>query len=150
MVPKMNEDIEKRISCKTTLTIYNNNMEKLFAVAFGGALGSLARYIIAVFCDKISAINFPTGTFTVNILGSLLIGFCWNYFDKVHISNEFRLFIFSGFLGGFTTFSTFSRETVQFLKAGEPYHAITYLFTSNIIGLGAVILGFFLSSRVLR
>ena len=125
-------------------------MGKLLAVAFGGALGSLCRYIITLLAEKISGVNFPLGTLAGNILGSLLIGFFWNYFDKTHISNVFRLFIFTGFLGGFTTFSAFTRETAQFLKADDPLHAASYLLASNVIGLAAVFLGFFISHRVFR
>ncbi len=124
-------------------------MSKILAVAAGGAIGSLGRYTIALLAEKTSSINFPLGTFTVNIIGSFIIGIFWSYFDRLNISNEFRLFLFTGFLGGFTTFSTFARESVQFFKAGEPYHGLAYILISNILGLAMVGCGFYLSQRFL-
>lgn len=125
-------------------------MTKLLAVGLGGAIGSIARYLIAVLAEKADSLNFPLSTFFVNISGSLLIGFCWSFFERVHISHEFRLFLFTGLLGGFTTFSTFTREATQFFKAGETFHALSYLFLSNAIGLAAVFFGFYLSLRLPR
>lgn len=125
-------------------------MSKVLFVGLGGALGSICRYLVAILSEKGLPFNFPSGTFIVNIIGSLIIGFCWSYFDRIYISNEFRLFIFAGFLGGFTTFSTFTRETIQLFKVGEPYHAIGYVLISNIAGLAAVALGFYICFRYLR
>lgn len=125
-------------------------MEKLIAVGIGGGIGSIARYSINMAASKLAPINFPIGTLIANLLGCLLIGFLWSYFDRVHINNEYRLFIFTGFLGGFTTFSTFARETEQLFKTGEVFHGLSYLLLSNLFGISMVAVGFYLCNRIVR
>lgn len=125
-------------------------MEKIIAIAFGGAIGSVGRYLISLAAGDYHTQTFPTGTFVANLLGCLLIGTFWSLFDRIQIDNTFRLFLFTGFLGGFTTFSTFARETVQLFKVGEHVQAIAYLALSNVSGLAMVAIGFTLGHKFLR
>ena len=125
-------------------------MSKILAVALGGALGSVGRYLIALLIGRISKYRFPYETLTANLSGCLLIGLFWGYIERVHVSNEFRLFLFTGILGGFTTFSTFARESIQYFKSGEPLLAMAYLLASNIFGLALVAIGFMISIRFLH
>lgn len=126
------------------------HLANISAVALGGAIGSLSRYAIALAAARLSSSEFPFGTLTANLGGCLLIGICWSYFDRIHISHEFRLFLFTGVFGGFTTFSTFARESVQFFKMGDILHGFSYILLSNILGLAVVAAGFYLGERVLR
>ena len=125
-------------------------MITILAVALGGAIGSVGRYLSSLAIESFSTSRFPYETLTANLVGCFLIGLLWGYFERISISNEFRLFLFTGVLGGYTTFSTFARENIQFLKAGEPFSALGYVLVSNIIGLTLVAAGFLISTQVVN
>lgn len=125
-------------------------MIKLLAVALGGAIGSSGRYLISLAVESMSNSKFPFETLAANLIGCFLIGILWGYFERLSISNEFRLFLFTGILGGFTTFSTFARENIQLFKVGEPMAAVTYILASNVIGVGLVAAGFVISTHLMH
>ncbi|MEN8189459.1 MAG: fluoride efflux transporter CrcB [Thermodesulfobacteriota bacterium] len=125
-------------------------MGKIIAVSLGGALGSTARYLLALLVERSGPANFPVGTLLANLIGCLFIGLFWSLFDRFHLTTELRLLLFTGILGGFTTFSTFCRETTQFFKAGEPLLGISYLAISNVGGITMVFVGFWLAHRLLH
>ena len=105
-------------------------MTTLLAIAVGGALGALARYGLSVGVSASLGPNFPFGTLAVNLLGSVAMGICFVLFvERSGVSPELRLGIMTGFLGAFTTFSTFSLETLHLLDAGRLVAGIV-----NIIG----------------
>lgn len=113
----------------------------------GGGLGATFRYGLFLIVQRFSGPSFPTGTLAANLIGSLLIGFLWQVFEGTRLANEWRLFIFTGFLGGFTTFSTFTRETTQLLKVGEWKSAVAYMVLSNGLGIALVVCGYLLARR---
>ncbi|MGV2803513.1 fluoride efflux transporter CrcB [Clostridium perfringens] len=98
-------------------------MQKLLLaliVGLGGFLGASLRYIISIFAAKNLGGTFPYGTLIANILGALLIGFIMEFsMDSVLISSNMKLFLTTGIMGGLTTFSTFSYETVSMLTSGN-------------------------------
>jgi len=114
-------------------------------IATGGALGSLLRYTISrTFAPIVGALAFPWATWTINILGSFLIGIAAAYLvDRpTPARREWYLFFGTGFCGGFTTFSTFSLEVLYLLRAEKHIIAFVYVSTSFLMGLVAVAIGY--------
>jgi CrcB protein len=125
-------------------------MVAYFLVAVGGALGSMARHWLSVtfhefdidlFPFELMPASFPWATLGINITGSLLIGFVANL-PVEYISRDYRLFLMSGVLGGYTTFSAFSLQMLDMFIEGDSTLALLYLFFSVIISLFAVALGY--------
>ena len=124
-------------------------MLKILAVMTGGSIGAACRYLLFLAVQRSTGPAFPTGTLAVNLLGSFLIGLLWSFFEGSRLTNEVRLLIFTGFLGGFTTFSTFARETTQLFKLVEWKTALVYVGISNIFGVALVLAGYYVSRRFL-
>ena len=103
--------------------MYRYSMEKKFLlIALGGGLGALARYGLGGLVQRLGRSNFPWGTFAVNMTGCLLFGLLWMLSTKhLSLSGQARLFLLTGFMGAFTTFSTFIFETGQLLSGGENF-----------------------------
>ena len=121
----------------------------LVLVAAGGALGSVGRYLVGVFAIRVFGPNFPWGTFIVNIVGSLVIGFMAEAVARaLNQSAEMRMLIVTGFLGGFTTFSSFSLDTMYLIERGEVMTAILYIAASVGLALIAVTAGLALGRMV--
>ncbi len=122
----------------------------LLMVFLGGGLGSVLRYLIKILCEKNFGVFYPWGTFSVNILGSLILGFAFTVIlSKVNaLDTNMKLFLTVGFAGGFTTFSTFSLESVTLIKEGFLGTSIIYMFSSLILGLLAVFAGMYLAKYV--
>ncbi|HKJ93206.1 MAG TPA: fluoride efflux transporter CrcB [Longimicrobiales bacterium] len=113
----------------------------LLYIALGGALGAVARYGVGGWVQARAGFGFPWGTLAVNVAGALLIGFAMRYLAAVRLSPEVRALIIIGGLGAFTTFSTFSYETVALLEDGEWLRAGMYATASLVLGLLAVYAG---------
>jgi len=121
----------------------------IFLVAFGGLLGSVARYLVAVLFAAQFTSSFPLATFTVNISGCFIIGILFALSDRGNIlSPEWRIFLTTGFCGGFTTFSTFSYESIKLMQDGEFFYVGLNVVLSVVIGFSATYLGILLVRSV--
>ncbi len=112
-------------------------------VAFGGALGSVSRYLLGTWIQSVSkSIDFPFGTLTVNLIGCFVIGFLSQLAEARGVfTSETRALVFVGVLGGFTTFSSFGNDTINLVRDGELFNALANVGANVILGLLLVWLG---------
>ena len=111
-------------------------MESLLSVAIGGGVGSVARYITSVWAANRFGAYFPYGTFIVNVAGCYVIGLLMILFtEKLVVSTHLQLLLTTGFLGGLTTFSSFTYETIRLVSDGSPRAAAANIAANLFIGL---------------
>ncbi len=117
-------------------------MARILAVAFGGAVGALARHGLSTAAAAAFGPRFPIGTLGVNVVGSLVMGWLFALFaERMHVPPEMRLLVMTGLLGAFTTFSTFSVETLALLQAGRWFAGAANVLLSVALCLAAAWLG---------
>jgi CrcB protein len=116
-------------------------MKILFAIGTGSFIGGILRYLLSQFVQSKFLSAFPFGTLIVNIIGCFLIGMVFGLTDRGTLTPEWRLFLATGLIGGFTTFSAFSLETVGLLRDGQLLYATAYIVGTVIIGLLATFIG---------
>ncbi len=117
-------------------------MSLFISIFIGGGIGALTRYILIEQINKSFVSSFPYGTLTVNVIGAFLIGLAWSYFTaKINISDNLKLFITIGFLGGFTTFSSFNVDVFELIQNGNILISIIYIFGTFALTVGAFFLG---------
>ena len=112
----------------------------ILAVAVGGALGSVARYLIGIGSGKLFGTDFPWGTLIINVTGSFLIGaFIGLFAVKWDVSQTTRVFLTVGICGGYTTFSTFSLDAYNLIEREQSLASSAYMVTSVGLSVGALI-----------
>lgn len=118
-------------------------------VAFGGALGAMARFGVMNYIAPIDATRFPIGTLLINVLGSFLMGALYIVIDqRLMLSPEWRLLLMTGFLGAFTTFSTFSLDALLLWNNGLTTTAFAYVLTTVIGCLLGITVAVFLAQKI--
>ncbi len=120
-------------------------MKTILYIGLGGFLGAISRYEISIFINKYNQSQFPCSTLAVNILGSILIGFIMSWSVNISpIPNNIKLFLTTGCMGGLTTFSTFSYETVVLFNEGNIILSILSIFSNLFFSILGVCVGMYI------
>ena len=124
------------------------NLGLLLSVGLGGFVGAILRFSISDWVNKLSSASFPFGTLSVNIIGSLLMGFLFMYFSQINLSAHQKLIFTTGLLGALTTFSTFSMDTVTLLQQELYIKAMTNVLLNVILSVLATLIGIFIFYKI--
>ncbi|WP_341480423.1 fluoride efflux transporter CrcB [Clostridium cibarium] len=125
------------------------DLQKIIFVGVGGCIGASLRYLITIASSKLINSNFPFGTLIVNVIGGFLIGLIMELSNSTElISPNLKLFLTTGIMGGLTTFSTFSYETINLMNDGRYVLGSANILLNVILSLGGVILAKFLCKVV--
>ncbi|HBM16235.1 MAG TPA: fluoride efflux transporter CrcB [Lentisphaeria bacterium] len=116
-------------------------MFKYICIFIGGGAGAVCRYLVCAAMGHFSYLSFPPGTLTVNLIGSLIIGILFEFFERFIVPPEIRLLLTTGFLGGFTTFSSFALDNTVLLEQSRYFSLFQDMIIHNLAGLFCVILG---------
>ena len=119
-------------------------MKLIFAIGVGSFIGGVFRYLLSLWIQAKAISLFPFHTLSINIMGCFLIGIVLGVFDKGQISYEWKMFLATGILGGFTTFSAFSSETFVLFREGHAGYALLYILASVLLGLLATYMAYLL------
>ena len=123
-------------------------MKSFILVFLGGGLGSGLRYLVAIAMNQYSKV-LPFGTFTVNMIGCLLIGLVLGYAQKENtLTSNQTLLLATGFCGGFTTFSAFASENLELIRNGELFNFSIYAIGSVFLGIVLIFIGYLLVNKL--
>jgi CrcB protein len=125
-----------------------SGIAKLIMLALAGAAGTISRYAVSGFVQRLNGTDFPWGTYAVNAAGCLLFGIIWALYEGKMISPEARVIILVGFMGAFTTFSSFAFETSQFFRDGQLTYAALNILVQNLSGLALFFAGLFMGKSI--